>query len=231
VIGDSVDVEEGGAGDVRLSELRAGVVRRHGDVDATLATVPVQEGRFDDSFAEVELRVDRLDNVDFPQQGYWLRAAWRQAFEGLGADADYSQLGVAFVCPQTFGPLTVLARATLDTTLAGTAPLSSQPAIGGFLDLSGLAPRSRIDQNTGLLALVSYYRLSGTSATLGFPVYLGGSVEAGNAWARREDVFDTLRMAGSLFLGLDTPVGPIYLAGGLAEGGEASLYFFLGRFF
>jgi NTE family protein len=212
-------------------ELRAGVVRRAGDVDVTLASVPVPSGPFDDGFAEVQLRVDCLDNVDFPQSGFWLRTSWRQAFRELGADEEYSQLGFALAYPQTFGALTVSARITLDTTLAGTAPFASQPTIGGFLNLSGLPPRSQVDQNTGLLALVSYYRLTGTSANLGFPVYLGGSVEAGNAWARREDVFDTLRMAGSVFVGLDTPVGPMYVAGGLAEGGESSLYFFLGRFF
>ena len=36
-------------------------------------------------------------------------------------------------------------------------------------------------------------------------------------------------MAGSLFLGADTPVGPLYLGYGQTEGGNNSLFFFLGR--
>jgi NTE family protein len=40
-----------------------------------------------------------------------------------------------------------------------------------------------------------------------------------------------LILAGSLFLGLDTPLGPLYLAYGRAEGGNDSAYFFLGQTF
>ena len=36
-------------------------------------------------------------------------------------------------------------------------------------------------------------------------------------------------MAGSLFLAMNTPIGPVYLAYGRAEGGIDALHFFLGR--
>jgi NTE family protein len=36
---------------------------------------------------------------------------------------------------------------------------------------------------------------------------------------------------GSLFLGIDTILGPIYLAQGFGEGGRRVSYFFLGRSF
>ena len=35
--------------------------------------------------------------------------------------------------------------------------------------------------------------------------------------------------SGSLFVGLDSPVGPVYLAYGHAEGGNDSVYLFLGQ--
>jgi NTE family protein len=61
------------------------------------------------------------------------------------------------------------------------------------------------------------------------PVYLGASIEAGNAWQSRSDISTgSLLMNGSLFAGLDTWFGPLYLAGGLAEGGDSSFYLFLG---
>ena len=37
--------------------------------------------------------------------------------------------------------------------------------------------------------------------------------------------------AGSVFLGADTPVGPVYTAYGYAEGGNRAFYIFLGRAF
>ena len=52
----------------------------------------------------------------------------------------------------------------------------------------------------------------------------------GNVWQDRGDIgTDDLITGGSLFTGLDTFFGPIYLALGLAEGGETTLYLFLGQ--
>jgi NTE family protein len=61
------------------------------------------------------------------------------------------------------------------------------------------------------------------------PVYLGGSLETGNTWDTTDDIsFDSTVWASSVFLGLDTVFGPVYFAGGWAEGGERSLYLFVG---
>jgi NTE family protein len=61
-------------------------------------------------------------------------------------------------------------------------------------------------------------------------VYAGLSFEMGNAWAERSQasVRDT-RKDGSLFLGLDTFLGPIYIAAGYDSEGETAFYLFVGR--
>ncbi len=59
---------------------------------------------------------------------------------------------------------------------------------------------------------------------------MGGPREGGNVWQDDDDVgFDDLRLAGSVFVGLDSPIGPVYLAYGHAEGGNDSVYLFLGQ--
>ena len=60
------------------------------------------------------------------------------------------------------------------------------------------------------------------------PVYLGGSAELGNVWQQRADFGNDWLAAGSLFVGVDTFLGPFYLAYGVAEGGASSAYIFLG---
>jgi NTE family protein len=61
-------------------------------------------------------------------------------------------------------------------------------------------------------------------------IYVGGSLELGGAWQDSDEIsFDNSIFAGSLFVGLDTFIGPIYIAGGLAEGGNSALYLFVGR--
>jgi len=65
-----------------------------------------------------------------------------------------------------------------------------------------------------------------------FPVYLGASVEAGNTWQQRGDFgWGGARKDLSLFLGLDTPIGPLYLGSGYDQSGNNSFFMFLGRTF
>ena len=61
-------------------------------------------------------------------------------------------------------------------------------------------------------------------------LFVGGSLEAGNAWLTRRDIsLGDLRGAGSLFVGADTGIGPLYLSVVSAPKGFTGLYLFLGR--
>ena len=77
----------------------------------------------------------------------------------------------------------------------------------------------------GLARAIAYRRVSrGGTGFFEFPAYLGVSLEAGNAWATRDDVdWSDLETGGSLFLGAESPFGPVYLAAGLGEGGRAGV--------
>jgi NTE family protein len=77
--------------------------------------------------------------------------------------------------------------------------------------------------------LAGFHRRLG-SATL--PLYAGITLEKGNAWDNRSEMsLGNALQAGSLWLGADTPIGPVYLAYGAAEGGRNSVYVFLGSTF
>lgn len=105
--------------------------------------------------------------------------------------------------------------------------------LGGFLNLSGIAPDS-ISGNDFAIARLLYYRQigSGGEGFLNVPAYLGMSYEVGNVWESRSDAsFSGARHNGSLFLGLDTLLGPLYLGAGIGEQGDDALYLFLGRTF
>jgi NTE family protein len=62
------------------------------------------------------------------------------------------------------------------------------------------------------------------------PVYAGITLETGNVWESNSSIgFDNLVYSGSLFLGVDTPIGPFFLAWGHADTGESTFYFYLGN--
>ena len=53
--------------------------------------------------------------------------------------------------------------------------------------------------------------------------------EAGNVWQTQSDISASSALIhGSLFLGLDTLVGPVFLAAGYGESGNTNLYLSIG---
>ena len=83
------------------------------------------------------------------------------------------------------------------------------------------------------MARIIYYERFGMKLLRGLldtPLFLGASLELGNAWQDSSDIsFSNSLLAGSVFAGMDTIIGPVYLAGGYAEGGHSALYLFIGR--
>jgi NTE family protein len=121
------------------------------------------------------------------------------------------------------------ANCATGTNFNGQAPLQRQFRLGGFLNLSGLNPDELIGQNSGI-ATVAHYQRIGDIALL--PTYIGASAEFGNTWQDESDVsLDSSIFAGSVFVGVDTILGPVYLAVGLADTGQHALYFYIGRTF
>jgi NTE family protein len=182
---------------------------------------------FDGGGGLVLFQVDTLDSSKFPRRGYSADVNWRASREGLGADTDFDQARLNFLAVKTWGEHTLLGRIRYDTTVDDNAPVQNRFRIGGFMNLSGYQQKELSGQHAGQLTL-GYMNHSKEAGR--FSSYLGASIELGNAWQRSEDVsFDNSITAGSLFVGWNTPVGPVYLAYGQAEGGPKTIYLFVGQ--
>ena len=105
--------------------------------------------------------------------------------------------------------------------------------LGGLFELSGLPSDALVGTQYGIARAIVYRRISrGGTGFFEYPAYLGFSIEAGNVWQRATTSISAIsRRGGSLFLGADSPFGPVYLAAGLASGGERAFYLFLGKTF
>ncbi|MBL8273616.1 MAG: hypothetical protein JNJ74_07390, partial [Xanthomonadales bacterium] len=74
-------------------------------------------------------------------------------------------------------------------------------------------------------------RLTNDEALFSVPAYIGASIEAGNVFDSRDDIeVDNLIYAGSVFVGVDTFFGPIFLGYGHADSGDNSFYLSFGSF-
>jgi NTE family protein len=174
--------------------------------------------------------VDTMDSVSFPREGAQAVLEWRASRQQLlDADADFDQLLLAASYAKTWGRHTMLTTLRWDATISGVAADSRLYRMGGFFDISGLNRNQLSGQHATRIG-AAYYRRIGDLAL--FPAFAGVSMELGNVWATREDISTHgAILGGSFWAGVDTPIGPVYIGYGRAEGGEDAFYVSLGRVF
>jgi len=220
-------------------EARVGAQREQGHYvlaigDPTDPNLPVQSiTPFDLVNYFARFTYDRLDDINFPHSGQQATLQWsanRDATAGQYSD----QVTASYVGAYSFGRDTFSFSAAGGTTLeANVTDLNLQYPLGGFLNLSGLRANSLLGANFGIARLL-YYRQIGRGGPGYFdvPTYLGASLEAGNVWqSRSEASFGNTQKDASLFLGMDTLLGPLYIATGFDQHGNQAFYLFLGRTF
>ena len=215
-------------------EVRVGVRRGDGSSHVMIGDPGLPAARFDLGGAFVNFGYDRLDSGYFPKQGQAFRASWLADRESLGATRDADILRASWQLARSRGRYSVVwsmdGGSALDDQVVSPQELFT---LGGLFDLSGLTPDAKVGTQYGIARAIVYRRISrGGTGFFEFPAYIGFSVEAGNVWATRADVdLGDLDTGGSLFLGAESPFGPVYLAAGLASGGERAFYLYLGKTF
>ena len=212
-----------------LAETRLGYRYATGDVEVGVGDPALPEYDFDAGAIFGRFLFDSLDNVSFPTSGAVVLAEYDIYRDGLGGDYDLEQLRSRVNYLKSFGYHTIGLGVKFNTTTSGDAPIQNRFRLGGFLDLSGL-PQDYLSGPHTAVAQAIYYRRAPLIPY--FEWYAGGTLELGNAWESRDDIsVGSAIMNGSLFLGLDTPLGPLYLGYGMAEGGRNAAFFYLGKTF
>lgn len=216
----------------RWGELRGGVQRVKTEVSFSDSSLQAAGTDFDETALTARFSIDTLDNLSFPTSGTLLVADVGYFDEFLGGETAYNQVSIAAYKPFTFGRHTLGANFSLSGAAGRDSAIFGDSALGGFLSLSGFSEDELSGQYAALVAGTYYYRLNRRSALFDVPIYAGGSLEIGNVYQDFGDIGprDAI-IAGSLFAGLRTPIGPIYLGVGSNDKGNTSLYFTVGSFF
>jgi NTE family protein len=173
------------------------------------------------------LSIDTLDTAYIPTGGAAVQTAWILSREDLGAHTKFDQVTFSATVTRSFGKHIITGALRFDTTTDGIAPPSSLFKIGGFWDLAGLAPNELTGQHAGRF-LAAYYRRFGPSARL--PLFAGIAYEKGNAWSKRSEIsMNNTIDSRSIWLGAETPIGPVYISYGTASGDRDSVSLSVGR--
>jgi NTE family protein len=174
---------------------------------------------------------DQLDYANFPSSGYRAQGEvvfGRRSFDGAPSGSFSSFEGTA-TAVKSWGVHTFNVGARLAKTSQIPLGAIDEYSLGGFQQLSGY----RVGQVAGnylVFGRLTYYRRLPWSVGVARAMFVGGSLEAGNAWTERRNIsLGDMRAGSSLFVGADTGIGPLYLSIVSAPRGYTGLYLFLGR--
>ena len=218
-----------GAAFGRYGEFRIGPLYDRVRILPRIADLRFTSVRSNESGMQASVVIDQRDSATFARSGYRVEASVHRALTSFGATDDFARYQWSSEYAKTFGVNTV------DVALKFGGLYSKAPSVypyfelGGFLQLSGLrAGELRADQFA--LARVMTFRQVGTMPVFGRGIYVGGSLEAGRTNSTNNNIAPERAVyAASLFVGLDTAIGPFYLGYGHATGSRGSAYLFLGR--
>lgn len=169
---------------------------------------------------------DTLDHADFPSRGS--RGEFRLIAQSPALSSEFSGQIADFAWDKALarGKQRFLLGARLHSTWGDAGLFDSLSPLGGFGNLSGYTERELLGAHSALFRTVWYQRLGDEGKLFSTPAFLGATLEAGNLFGTRERLLrlENLIYAGSVFIALDSPFGPIFLAYGRADSGASSVY-------
>ena len=218
-----------GAAFGRYGEFRVGPLYERVSISPTIGDLSFTGVRSNESGMQASVVIDQRDSATFARSGYRIEADVHRALTSFGASSNFSRYQWSSEYAKTFG------ANTFDAALKFGGSYSKEPSaypyfeLGGFLQLSGLAAKELRADQVAFFRLMTFRKI-GDMPAFGRGIYLGGSLEAGTTDAPNTPNADAKRIFGSsVFLGLDTSIGPFYVGYGQASGGRRSAYLLLGR--
>ncbi|EJZ57127.1 esterase [Pseudomonas fluorescens R124] len=213
-------------------EIRFGVGEAWGKADVRIGDQDLPSENFTEGFYSLKYSFDSLDNVYFPHEGKDVSLTLMQFEPGLGSDTRYRQWEFKLDKAMSHGPDTLILGGRYGRTLDDANVVTSSFLLGGARQLSGFREDSISGQNVSLMRAVYYRRLTPRAyLPLDFPLYAGASLERGRAWNNDNEFDSGYINAASVFIGFDTPLGPLNFTYGLNDANEQAVYLNLGQTF
>jgi NTE family protein len=217
-------------------EIRVGFHRTNGQTYDRYGNPDFVEPQYNNGEYFFKFSYDQLDNVHFPREGTAFDVQWDANRTNLGADTAFDKVSFDWLTASSRGRNTLLLWTSAGSTLGGgltTRDVQDFYSLGGFFNLSGLAPLSLLGPNYAIARAIYFRKVGrGGEGFFDVPVYIGASFEIGNTWEHRGEMsFGSARKDESVFVAFDTFLGPVYVGSGYDQSGNAGYYLFLGRTF
>lgn len=208
------------------SELR--VFYQLGKVDAELEIGKEPINQIDEDLGGVITRYtfDSLDNLFLPHNGVILQAEYKASRDELGATRDYDRASVLIGSAYSFKRYTFAGSASATSITKNSAGISDFVTLGGLFNLSGYGRNEFAGPDSTYMNAMVYREYGGPF----IPYMLGFSYEAGSVW---DDITETswgdLLHSYTVFVGSDTPLGPVTVAASYGDSDHQAIYIAIGH--
>jgi NTE family protein len=220
-------VEMGTWGELQLGlyRRRDDVVREIGDPDALPELYDYDDGGY-----LLDFERDTRDSDLWATRGSRQRLEVHLSDTSLGALHSYGQALFEWNQSQPFGRALLLVDLAGGATFKGFSPPQQAFRLGGPGALTALQSGELRGEDFAYAQLGLGWRLTDLTPLLGMTLYGGGALEAGNTWKRFDGTTGRgLLLGGRLFIGGQTPFGPVSLSVGYLETGDYAMFLNLGR--
>jgi len=230
-IADAFIALDAGTAFTRYGEARLGLLvgTESADLDTGPPELAPEPSRFGLGAATARIVFDQLDSTLFPRRGLAATAGVYASRTELGGELNYTKWNGSLTGALSHGDH-ALAFSYFGGGRIGSARIPAYDAFewGGFLRQSGYPIGALLGRSLAFGRLVYDYRLLRLELLEG--LHLGVSMEAGRVgWPVVAAQASGVIKSASVFLGADTPIGPLYLGYGHADTGFGSVYLYLGR--
>lgn len=167
---------------------------------------------------------DQFDRLYDPRHGWAIRGSY---FDAL--DDDYSKARLDVSGAEHFDDFVLIGRLQFAGSPVGTLPAYDAVALGGFLNLSGFLPEQIIGDALYYGSIRAEYILGQLPIGLHGDMRVGLALETGKVDGRyTETELEGWQNSAAVYLGGETPIGPVYIGFGYAPEGSSSMYLSIG---
>ncbi|MBM3114198.1 patatin-like phospholipase family protein [Jeongeupia naejangsanensis] len=179
----------------------------------------------------LRLYYDQLDSLAFPTEGTLFNATVYQSVNGSsesGKFDPYTQVTATLVKGFKLGSFGGHVRLHGVMQEGGSDDeLNDLQWLGGFMNLSSYGYQEIIGDSMAYGRIALYHPLS--FLVPDSKVYIGGALEVGQLFDAVDNSQNDLHTSATAFIGMDTFLGPFYVAGAYGDNKKARFYVMLGN--
>jgi len=167
---------------------------------------------------------DQFDRLYFPTRG------WATRFELYdSAHGGYTKLSADVAGAVPYGDYVLAAHASYVGSVRGALPILDATTLGGFLNLSAFGNGQLVGDDVSFLQ-VRAENIIGRLPIVRSDMRLGLALEAGHLGTRYTETSRSGWLQSvTVYIGGETPIGPVFLGYGQAAHGISNAYLFFGK--